>query len=204
MTATSCCESRHSKRYAVESSGAMLLGTRKTVKANENMTFRARRGETVAIVGESGCGKSTFAKVLMGLKAQTSGEDRACEDLELSRLCRYAKSSQSISLAADDLPEPLRNAQSEPYRRRADRAGHPQIRRRARRRRNSRSACNRAARPGQAAARFRQAPPAAVIGRAETTRRRGARLRRQSEDGGCGRARVGARCVGAGGGDRAC
>jgi len=28
----------------------------------------------VAIVGESGCGKSTFAKVLMGLETATSGE----------------------------------------------------------------------------------------------------------------------------------
>ena len=34
---------------------------------------RARR-ETVAIVGESGCGKSTFAKVLMGLETATEGE----------------------------------------------------------------------------------------------------------------------------------
>ncbi|MDX1431487.1 MAG: ABC transporter ATP-binding protein [Gammaproteobacteria bacterium] len=44
------------------------------VKANEALDFDARRGETVAIVGESGCGKSTFAKVLMGLETVTSGE----------------------------------------------------------------------------------------------------------------------------------
>ena len=44
------------------------------VKANEKLDFEAREAETVAIVGESGCGKSTFAKVLMGLEMSTSGE----------------------------------------------------------------------------------------------------------------------------------
>ena len=44
------------------------------VKANETLSFEARAGETLAIVGESGCGKSTFAKVLMGLETATSGQ----------------------------------------------------------------------------------------------------------------------------------
>ena len=44
------------------------------VKANETLSFEARAGETLAIVGESGCGKSTFAKVLMGLETATSGK----------------------------------------------------------------------------------------------------------------------------------
>jgi peptide/nickel transport system ATP-binding protein len=44
------------------------------VKANEAITLTANRGETLAIVGESGCGKSTFAKVLMGLETTTDGE----------------------------------------------------------------------------------------------------------------------------------
>jgi peptide/nickel transport system ATP-binding protein len=43
------------------------------VKANEALSFGARVRETVAIVGESGCGKSTFAKVLMGLETSTGG-----------------------------------------------------------------------------------------------------------------------------------
>ena len=54
---------------------AMIQGRSvRYVKANESLDFTARRGETVAIVGESGCGKSTFAKVLMGLENATSGE----------------------------------------------------------------------------------------------------------------------------------
>ncbi len=43
------------------------------IKANENIDFDAREAETVAIVGESGCGKTTFAKVLMGLEQATEG-----------------------------------------------------------------------------------------------------------------------------------
>jgi peptide/nickel transport system ATP-binding protein len=54
---------------------ALISGNRvRYVKANEKLDFEAREAETVAIVGESGCGKSTFAKVLMGLEAATDGE----------------------------------------------------------------------------------------------------------------------------------
>ena len=56
---------------------ALISGKRiRYVKANEELNFTAREGETVAIVGESGCGKSTFAKVLMGLEKGTEGEVR--------------------------------------------------------------------------------------------------------------------------------
>ncbi len=53
---------------------AMISGERvRYVKANEQLDFDAREAETVAIVGESGCGKTTFAKVLMGLEEATEG-----------------------------------------------------------------------------------------------------------------------------------
>jgi peptide/nickel transport system ATP-binding protein len=44
------------------------------VRANQRLTFDAPRGQTLAIVGESGCGKSTFANVLMGLTSATGGK----------------------------------------------------------------------------------------------------------------------------------
>jgi len=54
---------------------AMISGKRvRYVKANESISFKAHECETIAIVGESGCGKSTFAKVLMGLETATDGE----------------------------------------------------------------------------------------------------------------------------------
>jgi len=67
------------KYYEVKDSSFMALITGKAarfVKANEKLNFTAHESETVSIVGESGCGKSTFAKVLMGLETGTDGEIR--------------------------------------------------------------------------------------------------------------------------------
>jgi peptide/nickel transport system ATP-binding protein len=67
------------KYYDVKDTSFMAMITGKNirhVKANEELNFTAHESETVAIVGESGCGKSTFAKVLMGLETGTDGEIR--------------------------------------------------------------------------------------------------------------------------------
>ncbi|MCC6469438.1 MAG: dipeptide ABC transporter ATP-binding protein [Alphaproteobacteria bacterium] len=64
------------KHYPVPGEGwrAVMGGERRWVKANQNLNFRVRRKQTLAIVGESGCGKTTFAKVLMGLESATGGQ----------------------------------------------------------------------------------------------------------------------------------
>ncbi|MEX5576531.1 dipeptide ABC transporter ATP-binding protein [Pseudophaeobacter sp. A-200-2] len=62
------------KYYEVAANALFGSGAKKVVKANETLSFEARESETLAIVGESGCGKSTFAKVLMGLETATDGD----------------------------------------------------------------------------------------------------------------------------------
>ena len=44
------------------------------VKAVDDVSFTLGRGEVLAIVGESGCGKTTIARTLIGLEEQTDGE----------------------------------------------------------------------------------------------------------------------------------
>ncbi|KJY17271.1 peptide ABC transporter ATP-binding protein, partial [Streptomyces sp. NRRL S-444] len=43
------------------------------VKAVDGVSFGLARGETLGIVGESGCGKSTVAKMLVHLERPTAG-----------------------------------------------------------------------------------------------------------------------------------
>jgi peptide/nickel transport system ATP-binding protein len=64
---------RLKKYYEVAANALFGGGAAKVVKANETLSFEARESETLAIVGESGCGKSTFAKVLMGLETAPDG-----------------------------------------------------------------------------------------------------------------------------------
>ena len=45
----------------------------KTLKAVDGVTLRLYEGETLGVVGESGCGKSTFARAIIGLVKATDG-----------------------------------------------------------------------------------------------------------------------------------
>ncbi len=46
---------------------------RRSLRAVDEVSFVIRRGETLALVGESGCGKSTVARLIVGLYAPTRG-----------------------------------------------------------------------------------------------------------------------------------
>src|SRR3989442_3338764 len=52
----------------------MLEGEgRRLLRAVDGVTLEVRRGETLALVGESGCGKSTVARLMVGLDAPSGG-----------------------------------------------------------------------------------------------------------------------------------
>src|SRR5688572_3899577 len=46
---------------------------RRLLRAVDGVSFEVRAGETLALVGESGCGKSTVARLIVGLYAPTEG-----------------------------------------------------------------------------------------------------------------------------------
>ena len=45
----------------------------KLIRVVDNVSFKVHQGEIVGIGGESGCGKSTIAKMLMGLASPSKG-----------------------------------------------------------------------------------------------------------------------------------
>lgn len=50
------------------------VGRNQTLKAVDGVNFKIYKGETLGIVGESGCGKTTCGKTVMGLYKATGGE----------------------------------------------------------------------------------------------------------------------------------
>ena len=50
------------------------VGDKNLLHAIDGVSFSVQRGETLGLVGESGCGKSTVGTVMMRLQPPTSGE----------------------------------------------------------------------------------------------------------------------------------
>ena len=104
-------------------------GRRREVHAVDDVSFSIAGGETLGLVGESGCGKSTIARTVLGLVAPTSGtvawRGKRIDRLTGRAMRPYRRELQAVfqdpyaSLnprmrAADIVAEPIRNFEALP------------------------------------------------------------------------------------------
>jgi len=61
------------KHYAL-TQGILFTRTLGHIKAVDDISFDIRPGETVGLVGESGCGKTTTSRMILNLEAPTDGQ----------------------------------------------------------------------------------------------------------------------------------
>jgi oligopeptide transport system ATP-binding protein len=80
--------------------GGFMGGEKRTVRAVDGVSFDLMAGETYGLVGESGCGKSTTARAILGLEKPTSGEiwlgENRIDQLSSRRMQPFRRDLQMI------------------------------------------------------------------------------------------------------------
>jgi oligopeptide transport system ATP-binding protein len=75
-------------------------GERGVIRAVDGISFSIEPGQTLGVVGESGCGKTTAAKLVLGLENPTAGtirfEGRDLQGLDTAGRRHYRKSVQAV------------------------------------------------------------------------------------------------------------
>ncbi|MFZ5816033.1 MAG: ABC transporter ATP-binding protein [Bacillota bacterium] len=93
-------EVRNLKKHFPISGGGIISRTVGHVKAVDGVSFDIRKGETMGLVGESGCGKTTLGKVILRLQDATDGqvvfEGRNVFDLNREEMRKLRREMQII------------------------------------------------------------------------------------------------------------
>lgn len=90
MKNTPLIQVKHLKKY-------FSSGRNEVVKALDDVSFDIYQGETVGLVGESGCGKTTCGRILLGLYDKTDGQVlyRGQDVHKMNRSEKYAFKKQA-------------------------------------------------------------------------------------------------------------
>ena len=86
-------EVKHLKKY-------FDLGHGRTLHAVDDVSFTIHEGETLGLVGESGCGKTTCGRTCLGMYNKTAGEvlyrGQDIHALKGSELFAYKREAQMV------------------------------------------------------------------------------------------------------------
>jgi oligopeptide/dipeptide ABC transporter ATP-binding protein len=87
-----------SKHFAMHK--GLFSKSRGAVRAVDGVSFLVERGKTLGVVGESGCGKTTTAKLVLGLEEPTAGslrfEGTDLASLDTAGRRRYRRAVQAV------------------------------------------------------------------------------------------------------------
>ena len=100
MSETPLLEVHDLKKHFPVTRGVLVTKTIGWVKAVDGISFSIPQGETLAVVGESGCGKTTTAKLILRLEEPTAGEvlidGQPVHDLRGAALKTYRTTVQAV------------------------------------------------------------------------------------------------------------